>query len=177
MGHLGLTPQSINVIGGHKIQGKTREAAESEGPPDPRACGLLRACARACADAARCPHLPQTDHPHHRHRRGPRLRRAGAGYPRPARLVSRLHAQARPQIHRHGRRPHHRLPDYMADVQSGAFPAEENSFPMDESSSMDCDRLEYSDRQEKCKWFWHADVRTFSSPSLAKSGEMRILLE
>src|SRR2546421_1916886 len=28
MGHLGLTPQSINVIGGHKIQGKTREAAE-----------------------------------------------------------------------------------------------------------------------------------------------------
>ncbi len=27
MGHLGLTPQSINVIGGHKIQGKTREAA------------------------------------------------------------------------------------------------------------------------------------------------------
>lgn len=28
MGHLGLTPQSINVIGGHKIQGKTREAAQ-----------------------------------------------------------------------------------------------------------------------------------------------------
>lgn len=28
MGHLGLTPQSINVFGGHKIQGKTREAAE-----------------------------------------------------------------------------------------------------------------------------------------------------
>ena len=28
MGHLGLTPQSIHVFGGHKIQGKTREAAE-----------------------------------------------------------------------------------------------------------------------------------------------------
>src|SRR5205823_2202682 len=28
MGHLGLTPQSINVFGGHKIQGKTHEAAE-----------------------------------------------------------------------------------------------------------------------------------------------------
>ncbi|MDQ6695667.1 MAG: 3-methyl-2-oxobutanoate hydroxymethyltransferase [Chloroflexota bacterium] len=27
MGHLGLTPQSVNVFGGHKIQGKTREAA------------------------------------------------------------------------------------------------------------------------------------------------------
>ncbi len=28
MGHLGLTPQSINVFGGHKIQGKTRDAAK-----------------------------------------------------------------------------------------------------------------------------------------------------
>lgn len=27
MGHLGLTPQSINVFGGHKVQGKTEEAA------------------------------------------------------------------------------------------------------------------------------------------------------
>jgi 3-methyl-2-oxobutanoate hydroxymethyltransferase len=27
MGHIGLTPQSINVFGGHKIQGKTPEAA------------------------------------------------------------------------------------------------------------------------------------------------------
>jgi 3-methyl-2-oxobutanoate hydroxymethyltransferase len=28
MGHLGLTPQSINVLGRHRVQGKTREAAE-----------------------------------------------------------------------------------------------------------------------------------------------------
>ena len=27
MGHIGLTPQSINQLGGHKIQGKTPEAA------------------------------------------------------------------------------------------------------------------------------------------------------
>jgi 3-methyl-2-oxobutanoate hydroxymethyltransferase len=27
MGHLGLTPQSIHVFGGHKVQGKTRDAA------------------------------------------------------------------------------------------------------------------------------------------------------
>ncbi len=27
MGHLGLTPQSINVLGRHRVQGKTREAA------------------------------------------------------------------------------------------------------------------------------------------------------
>ena len=27
MGHLGLTPQSIHVFGGHKVQGKTHEAA------------------------------------------------------------------------------------------------------------------------------------------------------
>jgi 3-methyl-2-oxobutanoate hydroxymethyltransferase len=28
MGHIGLTPQSINQFGGHKIQGKTPEAAK-----------------------------------------------------------------------------------------------------------------------------------------------------
>ncbi|MCQ2754422.1 MAG: 3-methyl-2-oxobutanoate hydroxymethyltransferase [bacterium] len=28
LGHLGLTPQSLNLIGGHKIQGKTKEAVE-----------------------------------------------------------------------------------------------------------------------------------------------------
>ena len=28
LGHLGLTPQSLNLIGGHKIQGKTQEAVE-----------------------------------------------------------------------------------------------------------------------------------------------------
>ncbi len=28
MGHIGLTPQSINALGGHKIQGKTPEAAK-----------------------------------------------------------------------------------------------------------------------------------------------------
>ena len=28
MAHLGLTPQSINIFGGHKVQGKTEEAAE-----------------------------------------------------------------------------------------------------------------------------------------------------
>ena len=28
MAHLGLTPQSINILGGNKVQGKTEEAAE-----------------------------------------------------------------------------------------------------------------------------------------------------
>jgi len=28
LGHIGLTPQSINVFGGYKVQGKTRESAE-----------------------------------------------------------------------------------------------------------------------------------------------------
>ena len=28
MGHLGFTPQFLNTLGGYKIQGKTREAAE-----------------------------------------------------------------------------------------------------------------------------------------------------
>lgn len=28
MGHLGFTPQSVNLIGGHRVQGKTQESAE-----------------------------------------------------------------------------------------------------------------------------------------------------
>lgn len=28
LGHIGLTPQSVNVLGGYKVQGKTREAGE-----------------------------------------------------------------------------------------------------------------------------------------------------
>lgn len=28
MGHLGLTPQSINALGGHRVQGKTQQAAQ-----------------------------------------------------------------------------------------------------------------------------------------------------
>ena len=28
LGHIGLTPQSVNVLGGYKVQGRTREAGE-----------------------------------------------------------------------------------------------------------------------------------------------------
>jgi 3-methyl-2-oxobutanoate hydroxymethyltransferase len=40
LGHIGLTPQSVNVFGGYKVQGRTREAAEQ-----------LVADARALAEA------------------------------------------------------------------------------------------------------------------------------
>lgn len=40
LGHIGLTPQSVNVFGGYKVQGRTREAAEQ-----------LMADVRALADA------------------------------------------------------------------------------------------------------------------------------
>lgn len=40
LGHIGLTPQSVNVLGGYKVQGKTREAGEQ-----------LVADARALAEA------------------------------------------------------------------------------------------------------------------------------
>ncbi len=43
MGHLGLTPQSVNVLGGNRVQGKTRDAAEK-----------LKADALALQDAGAC---------------------------------------------------------------------------------------------------------------------------
>ena len=62
--HIGLTPQSVNVFGGHKVQGKT-------GGADHRADG----------------------HSHHRHRRGRGLRRSGAGISGHAGHVRGLHPQ------------------------------------------------------------------------------------
>ena len=97
MGHIGLTPQSVNQVGGWKVQGKTPAAAvqlmhdaqalEQAGAfaivlelvPAPLA-ELLTAAAQRADD---------------RHRRGRPLRRAGAGVPRPARPVRRVRAEAR----------------------------------------------------------------------------------
>ncbi|HET9493549.1 MAG TPA: 3-methyl-2-oxobutanoate hydroxymethyltransferase [Chloroflexia bacterium] len=135
MGHLGLTPQSINVIGGHKIQGKTREAAEK----------ILRdalTLERAGCFAVVLETMPTA-------LAGLISRKLtiptigiGAGplcdgqvqvvhdilgwypdfMPRHARKYTDMGAALTDAFTR-----------YMADVQSGAFPSEENSFEMDES--------------------------------------------
>src|SRR6266702_3790165 len=77
MAHLGLTPQSVNVFGGYRVQGRGED-----GPGDRGA-----------------------DHPHHRHRRRPGLRRPGPGLAGPGRPVP-AHGQVRQEVRRPGHRPH-----------------------------------------------------------------------
>ena len=86
MGHIGLTPQSVNAFGGFRVQGKTEEAGEQ----------LLARCARrgsrgsvrhrAGIDSAgaRGENHRRVANPHDRHRRGTGLRRPGPGDQRSA---------------------------------------------------------------------------------------------
>jgi 3-methyl-2-oxobutanoate hydroxymethyltransferase len=135
MGHLGLTPQSINVIGGHKIQGKTREAAAKlledslaleragcfalvlELVPTPLAALISRkltiptigiGAGPLCDGQVQVIHDLLGWYPDFN--------------PKHARKYTDMAASLTTAFQ-----------EYMADVQSGIFPAEENSFPMDES--------------------------------------------
>ena len=87
MGHVGLTPQSVNALGGYRTQARDAQAAAR----------LLADCvaleqAGAFAIVLEC--IPAelaervsalAEHPDDRYRRGGGLRRPGAGLPRPAR--------------------------------------------------------------------------------------------
>jgi len=135
MGHLGLTPQSINVIGGHKIQGKTREAAEKilhdaltlersgcfaivlETVPTPLATLISRKLTIPTIGIG-----------------------AGPGCDGQVQVIHDILGWYPDFMPKHARKYTDMaaaltaaFQDYMSDVQSGVFPTEENSFPMDES--------------------------------------------
>ena len=107
MGHLGLTPQSVNAMGGFRVQGRDDASAHT-----------LVVEAKALA-AAGCfamviegvPAGVGDDHhrvgrrSHHRDRRRPRLRRPGAGLPRRAR-VQPDRSQVRAALRRPGHGSH-----------------------------------------------------------------------
>jgi 3-methyl-2-oxobutanoate hydroxymethyltransferase len=135
MGHLGLTPQSINVFGRHKIQGKTRESAARilrdailleeagifalvlETVPTPLAALIsnrLSIPTIGIGAGAGCDGQIQVVHdvlgwdpnytPKHAHK----------------------YANLGPILD-------NAFKEYISDVQAGRFPAQENSFPMDET--------------------------------------------
>ncbi len=135
MGHLGLTPQSINVFGGHKIQGKTREAAEQmlrdallleqagifalvlETVPTALAALISRRLSIPTIGIG-----------------------AGAGCDGQVQVLHDLLGWFPGYTPKHARKYldmagaiEGAFQEYMQDVQEGRFPAEENSFPMDES--------------------------------------------
>ncbi len=83
MGHIGLTPQSVNSFGGFRVQGKTAEAGEQI-LRDARAVEAAGAFSIVLESIPRelAAHITfKLRIPHHRNRRGARLRRTDSGDP------------------------------------------------------------------------------------------------
>ena len=99
MGHIGLTPQRIQIFGGFKTQGRTEAewpAIEADARAVADAGAFCRGARRHCGAPGGQDHQGDL-HSHHRHRRVPALRRADPGDGRHA-GVEPQPAQIRPPI-------------------------------------------------------------------------------
>src|SRR5260370_5814091 len=75
MGHVGLTPQSVNALGGYRVQGKTADAAEQliRDARAVEAAGAFAVVLEAGPPPLAAPHTRQLRLPTHRLRAGPAL--------------------------------------------------------------------------------------------------------
>ena len=135
MGHIGLTPQSINQIGGHKIQGKTPEVAASmledaraleqagvfaivlETVPAPLATLITQKISVPTIGIG-----------------------AGAGCDGQVQIINDILGSHTGYIPKHAKQytkiidiMSNAISQYKEEVVTGQFPTEANSFPMDES--------------------------------------------
>ncbi len=142
MGHIGLTPQSINQFGGHKIQGKTPEAARRllkdavaleeagvfsivmETVPAPLATLISKKLSVPTIGIG-----------------------AGAGCDGQVQVINDILGSYTDFVPKHAKQ-YAKLVDIMSsaisayheEVKSGKFPTEAQSFPMDESILKDLDK-------------------------------------
>jgi 3-methyl-2-oxobutanoate hydroxymethyltransferase len=137
MGHLGLTPQSVNQFGGHKVQGKT-----------PAAAARLINDARALEDAGAFAIVLETIPAPLAKMVSERLSiptiGIGAGPDCDAQVqvfhdMLGIYDDQRPLRHAKryatlGATIRDAVRDYIAEVETGAFPTEEHSFAMDEAT-------------------------------------------
>ncbi|MBI2831705.1 MAG: 3-methyl-2-oxobutanoate hydroxymethyltransferase [Chloroflexi bacterium] len=135
MGHIGLTPQSINQLGGYKIQGKSPEAA----------AGLLKD-ARALEDAGAFAIVLETVPAPLASLITQKVKiptigiGAGAGCDGQVQVINDLLGSFADFVPKHAKR-YAKLSDIMSsaigqyykEVKEGAFPTAEHSFAMDES--------------------------------------------
>jgi len=136
MGHIGLTPQSINQFGGHKIQGKTAEAAKKllddalaleqagafavvfETIPAPLATLITQKLKIPTIGIG-----------------------AGAGCDGQVQVINDILGMFSDFIPKHAKQyaklgdiMSSTLAEYFEDVKAGRFPTEQQSFPMDETA-------------------------------------------
>jgi 3-methyl-2-oxobutanoate hydroxymethyltransferase len=135
MGHIGLTPQSINQLGGHKIQGKTPEAAA-------KLMADARALDEAGAFAVVLETVPAPLAALITEKIGiPTIGiGAGAGCDGQVQVINDILGSHTGYIPKHAKQyvkladiMSNAISEYSDEVLSGKFPTEENSFPMDES--------------------------------------------
>ena len=135
MGHIGLTPQSINQLGGHKIQGKTPEAAAK-----------LLADARALDEAGAFAVVLETVPAPLASLITEKISiptigiGAGAGCDGQVQVINDILGSHTGYVPKHAKQyakiadiMSNAISQYSDEVISGDFPTEENSFPMDES--------------------------------------------
>ena len=137
MGHLGLTPQSVNQFGGHKVQGKTPAAAA-------RIIGDARALEEAGAFAIVLETVPAPLAKMVTERIGVPTIGIGAGVDCDGQvqvLHDLLGLFDDQRQFRHAKRYavlgeaiRGAIREYVAEVEEGAFPTEEESFPMAEET-------------------------------------------
>jgi len=134
VGHVGLTPQSVHRMGGHRVQG--RRAGHGPGERE-RVLDDARAVQAAGAFGRRArvhPARPRRrdhgrpGHPDHRHRRGAHCDGAGARHARPPRPLDRLDAALRQRYAELGREVVRAAGEYVAEVKGGRFPTEAQAF-------------------------------------------------
>ena len=135
MGHIGLTPQSINQLGGHKIQGKTPEAAAK-----------LLADARALDEAGAFAVVLETVPAPLASLITEKISiptigiGAGAGCDGQVQVINDILGSHTGYVPKHAKQyakiadiMSNAISQYSDEVLSGDFPTEENSFPIDES--------------------------------------------
>ena len=135
MGHIGLTPQSINQLGGHKIQGKTPEAAAS-----------LLADARALDEAGAFAVVLETVPAPLATLITKKISiptigiGAGAGCDGQVQVINDILGSYTDFVPKHAKQyaklayiMSTAVTQYHEEVTAGKFPTEANSFPMDES--------------------------------------------
>lgn len=137
MGHLGLTPQSVNQFGGHKVQGKTPAAAA-------RLINDARALEEAGAFAIVLETIPAPLAKMVTERLTVPTIGIGAGPDCDAQVqvfhdMLGIYDDQRPLRHAKryanlGATIRDAVRSYIAEVEDGAFPTEEHSFPMDEAT-------------------------------------------
>ncbi len=100
MAHIGLTPQSLNTMGGYRVQGKTLEVSDrtAGGSRSGRRSRRVCHCSRRDTPRIGSHRDPAAANPHHRHWRRPRLRRTDTYISRSDRFVFPPAHEVRPPV-------------------------------------------------------------------------------